>query len=112
VLRFAAGRVGAAFDRLLVYGKGGVAFANEQSSVAGPALNPSTVTTFRTGWTAGAGLEYALNENWTVRAEYDFLGFGSQPLNFTTPGGAAVTSNASLNVQEVKAGLNFKFGQF
>jgi len=108
----ATGRVGAAFDRLLVYGKGGVAFANEQSSVAGPALNPSTVTTLRTGWTAGAGLEYAINENWTVRAEYDFLGFGSQPLNFTTPGGAAVTSNASLNVQEVKAGLNFKFGQF
>ena len=33
------------------------------------------------GWTAGAGLEYALTDNWSVRAEYDYLGFGSKQLN-------------------------------
>ncbi|MGB6568590.1 MAG: outer membrane beta-barrel protein, partial [Xanthobacteraceae bacterium] len=58
------------------------------------------------GWTAGGGLEYALTDNWALRAEYDYLGFGSKQLTF----GGAGTTNANLNVQEVKAGFDYKFG--
>jgi outer membrane immunogenic protein len=104
------GRIGAAFDRLLVYGKGGLAIAQDQSSLTDLAGNTSGDTLLRTGWTAGAGLEYALDKNWSAKVEYDYLGFGSQPLTFTTPLVGTVTSNASLNVQEIKAGLNFRFG--
>ena len=100
------GRIGAAFDRLLVYGKGGLAIAQDQSTYAPSGGPTSTDTLTRTGWTAGAGLEYALTQNWTARVEYDYLGFGSKQLNFTP----AVTSNADLNVQEVKAGFDYKFG--
>jgi len=106
----ATGRVGAAFDRLLVYGKAGLAVARDQSSLTdtfGVTSNAGALT--RTGWTAGAGLEYGLNEHWSARLEYDYLGFGNQALNFTTPNIGAVTSNASLNVQEVKAGINYRF---
>lgn len=106
------GRVGAAFDRLLVYGKGGLAVARDRSSLTDLALNTSSTTLTRTGWTAGVGLEYALNQNWTVRAEYDYLGFGSKALTFTTPLLGTVATSANLNVQEVKAGLNFKFGPY
>jgi outer membrane immunogenic protein len=102
------GRIGAAFDRLLVYGKGGLALAEDQSTLTDPAGANSSTTFLRTGWTAGAGLEYALDKNWSARIEYDYLGFGSNTLNFTTP---VVSSNATLNIQEVKAGLDFKFGQ-
>ncbi len=104
------GRIGAAFDRLLVYGKGGVAFADDKSSLNDIAGGAASTSMIRTGWTAGAGLEYALSENWTAKLEYDYLGFGSQALNLPTPTFPAYTSNASLNVQEVKAGVNFKFG--
>jgi outer membrane immunogenic protein len=104
------GRIGAAFDRLLVYGKGGVAFAHDKDRLTDLALNTSSVNLTRTGWTAGAGLEYALNQNWAVRLEYDYLGFGSKTPNFTTPALGTVASNAKLNVQEVKAGIDFKFG--
>jgi outer membrane immunogenic protein len=104
------GRIGAAFDRLLVYGKGGLALADDHSSLTDPAGNVSTDTLTRTGWTAGAGLEYALDRNWTARIEYDYLDFGSENLNFTTPMIGTVSPSASLNIQEVKAGLNFKFG--
>lgn len=100
------GRVGAAFDRLLVYGKGGVAFAADQSTftpVRGAAITDDLT---RVGWTAGAGLEYALTDNWALRAEYDYLGFGTKQLSFGTAG----TTNADLNVQEVKAGFDYKFG--
>jgi outer membrane immunogenic protein len=104
------GRVGAAFDRLLVYGKGGLALAQDQSTLTDIAGNASTDTLLRTGWTAGAGLEYAINDNWSAKVEYDYLGFGSQAMNFTTPVLGTVTSNTSLNVQEIKAGINFRFG--
>ena len=104
------GRVGAAFDRLLIYGKGGVAFARDQSGFTDLAGNSASTTFMRTGWTAGAGLEYGISKNWSAKIEYDYLGFGSQALNFTTPTTPLYTSNASLNVQEIKAGLNFRFG--
>jgi outer membrane immunogenic protein len=104
------GRVGVAFDRLLVYGKGGVAFAREQTGFSDVFGNGASDTVTRTGWTAGAGLEYGLTKNWSARVEYDYLGFGSQAMNFSTVAVPAYTPNASLNVQEIKAGLNFRFG--
>jgi outer membrane immunogenic protein len=104
------GRVGAAFDRLLVYGKGGVAFAQDQSSFTDTFANSASTTFMRTGWTAGAGLEYGITKNWSAKIEYDYLGFGSQALNFTTPTTPLYTSSANLNVQEIKAGVNFRFG--
>jgi opacity protein-like surface antigen len=45
-----------------------------------------------------------------AKLEYDYLGFGSQSLNFTTPTTPLYTSSANLNVQEIKAGINFRFG--
>jgi len=102
------GRVGAAFDRLLVYGKGGLALAQDQSSLTDLGGHTATDSFVRKGWTVGAGLEYALDDHWSAKIEYDYLGFGSQALSFATPL-EKVGSNASLNVQEVKAGVNFRF---
>jgi outer membrane immunogenic protein len=104
------GRVGAAFDRLLVYGKGGLALAQDQSSLTDLGGNSASTTFMRTGWTVGAGLEYGISKNWSAKIEYDYLNFGSQTLNFSTPLQPAYSSNASLNVQEIKAGVNFRFG--
>jgi outer membrane immunogenic protein len=105
----ATGRIGAAFDRLLVYGKGGVAFAHDHSALNDVFGGSASTSQTRTGWTAGAGLEYALDRNWSAKVEYDYLGFGSQTLNLATPALPTYASNASLNVQEVKAGINYHF---
>jgi outer membrane immunogenic protein len=104
------GRVGAAFDRLLVYGKGGVAFAHDHDSLNDIAGGAATTSLTRTGWTAGAGLEYAFAPNWSAKIEYDYLGFGSETVNLPTTVFPTYSSSASLNIQEVKAGINFKFG--
>ncbi len=104
------GRVGAAFDRLLIYGKGGLALTQDQSSLTDLGGNGASTSLMRTGWTVGAGLEYGITKNWSAKIEYDYLNFGSQALNFSTPLQPAYTSNASLNVQEIKAGINFRFG--
>ncbi len=103
------GRIGAAFDRLLVYGKGGLAIAHDRSSLTDIAGVTASDTLTRTGWTAGVGLEYGLSRNWSAKVEYDYLGFGSQGLNFSTPTIGTVSPSASLNIQEVKAGINYRF---
>ncbi|MBR0830756.1 porin family protein [Bradyrhizobium manausense] len=69
-------------DRLLVYGKGGVAIASERhsnNSVETFQAQPdvfSIATTGRavhTGVAIGAGAEYALGGNWSIKGEYDYI---------------------------------------
>lgn len=104
------GRVGAAFDRLLVYGKAGLALAQDQSSLTDLGGVTATDSFLRTGWTVGGGLEYALDDNWSAKIEYDYLGFGSQSMSFTTiTPPATLSPSASLNIQEIKAGVNYRF---
>jgi outer membrane immunogenic protein len=105
-----SGRVGAAFDRLLIYGKGGVAFARDQNSFTDLAGNGASNALTRTGWTAGIGLEYGITANWSAKVEYDYLDFGAQALNFTTATTPSYSTNAGLNIHEIKAGVNFRFG--
>ena len=68
-LATARGRAGWAWDRVLFYGTGGAAFANVQG---GSGLLPFSSST-QTGWTAGAGVEYAFAPNWTAKVEYLFV---------------------------------------
>jgi len=94
------GRFGAAFDRSLLYVKGGFAWAHE--SYANPCMPivaavvcasaNATNTDTRIGWTIGAGFEYALVRDWTVRVEYDFMDFGTRSESFllTPPVAAGV----------------------
>jgi outer membrane immunogenic protein len=98
------GRAGWAWDRVLFYGTGGAAFANVQAAAG--AL-PFTSTT-QTGWTAGAGIEYAFLPNWTAKVEYLYVGLGNTSCGFASCGGT--TTTVSLNENVIRAGLNFKFG--
>src|SRR5437867_2050364 len=65
----------------------------------------------RTGWTAGAGMEYALWNNWAVRLEYDYLDFGSRTFAMNNIASGAFAENATvrLKAHEVKLGLNYLF---
>jgi outer membrane immunogenic protein len=100
-------RLGIAADRNFAYLTGGVAFANASYSdnnlTAGGIASASRMLT---GWTAGAGWEYAMTQNWTFKLEYLWASFptmsaGNTPLAFT--------GTADLNVQVLRVGANFKF---
>jgi outer membrane immunogenic protein len=77
------GRLGIAWDRALIYGTGGVAFAGFNTTLIDttgfftgfPGPN-ATFSNTRAGWTAGGGIEYAITDNWSVRAEYRYSNFG------------------------------------
>lgn len=108
-------RLGVAFDRALLYVTGGAAFAgidNTYQTFAGF----DSIGKTRTGWTVGGGIEYALNPNWTIRAEYRYTDFGSfndYPVNSFGPIpvlglGSFVHHHVTENA--VRGGVAYKFG--
>ena len=116
------GRVGYAWDRLLVYGKGGGAWINEQNArglgVPFGGFPPGTyfaqAQNTASGWTLGAGLEYALSPNWSVGVEYDYLQFGTHTFFYANNaiGNALAFSPfnelVSQNVQMLAVRVNFR----
>ncbi|MCW5702229.1 MAG: porin family protein [Bradyrhizobium sp.] len=115
------GRAGfTATDSLLLYVTGGVAFGNVNYGLnfAFPATNDfHTIATSNTetGWTVGAGAEWAFTPNWTVKAEYLYVDLGDRTL-VSVPAGRAgnlattLTANYENKYNIVRVGLNYKFG--
>ena len=87
------GRVGFALDSLLLYGTGGIAFAGIETFGDSQTL---------TGWVVGAGAEYMVSDNLSLKAEYLYHDFGS---NFIDGFG----DDFDVNAHTVKAGINFHF---
>jgi outer membrane immunogenic protein len=110
----AGGRVGLAFDRLLVYGKGGAAWANVNHvegdlDLPGPHFDPNfsyNVSKTLNGWAAGGGVEYAFTNNWTVKGEYLYLDFDSFTAFDAGNRGYIITNK----IHTAKIGINYKFG--
>jgi outer membrane immunogenic protein len=99
------GRFGFAIDRVLFYGTAGAAWLNVDYSR--PNFDPLVINNTLTGWTAGAGIEYAFAQNWTGRVEYRFARFGSEGFPFTT-GTQRTLRETETNT--VRAGISYKFG--
>jgi outer membrane immunogenic protein len=99
------GRVGYAFDSVLLYATGGAVYGesswNGSVSTVG---NFSSATTFWT-WTLGAGVEAAFWGCWSAKLEYLFAGTPSSTP--TVPTVTAVSGNAGANI--VRVGLNYHF---
>ena len=82
-----------------------------------PGLEFAVAEPSRWGWTAGAGVEYALTSNWSTFFEYNYLGFGSEvaTLQCTAvpdcgpPGAGNVKIRIRENFNAIKAGFNFRF---
>lgn len=108
------GRIGVAWDRVLLYATGGAAFAGVDSTYWSPFGSVSQSTT-RVGWTVGGGLEYAVTNNWSVYAEYRYSDFGNWSNNptavFATPAfaGAAATVNRHFTQNQVQVGFSYRF---
>jgi outer membrane immunogenic protein len=103
------GRIGWAFDHALVYGTGGVAFANLKDQYSSPIFPFTTgANSSATGWTAGGGVEYALTDHWTVKAEYLHVGFPSRSAT-TTQFGNTYNFAFKDSVDIGRVGINYKF---
>ena len=107
------GRVGGAVDRALLYVKGGVAWVHDKHTDACPNCSPNDGFSLaegsetRTGWTVGAGVEYAFTRNWSGKIEYDYMDFGTKTVTLTSFAPEDVEITQRIHV--VKAGVNYKF---
>lgn len=118
------GRLGYAWDRLFLYGTGGGAYGQVNTSgnftltgpngVIGQVATASTGST-QWGWTAGAGLEYAFAPQWSFKTEYLYVDLGRSRLAATNVNDVANGFFASslLEVETrfhtMKAGVNYRF---
>jgi opacity protein-like surface antigen len=118
----ATGKLGYAWNRVMLYGKAGGAWTDNTLDVSCNAdpivafnctpansfvnIAHASATVHQFGWTAGIGFELALNRNWSAKAEYDYLNFGTQNVVLTD------TTRVSLrqDFNQVKIGLNYRFG--
>ena len=101
------GRAGWAFDRVLLYGTGGAAFAPVKATVNRSGLRYDSNT--EVGWTAGAGLEFAFAPNWTAKAEYLYVDLNNGTCMAACGSAPASAIAAKFTENVVRAGINFKF---
>jgi outer membrane immunogenic protein len=124
-----AGRAGLAADRWFVYAKGGVTLAHESHALNdNGTFSVPFVTTIsfndtvnggehRVAPMVGFGTEYALGNNWSIKAEYDYIHLGSRTLRLsgtdTTAGVTTPLTNDTRIEQAIhvaKVGVNYRFG--
>jgi outer membrane immunogenic protein len=105
------GRVGYAFDTVLLYAKGGFAVAGDKYNVSGAFTGlPYNFQGLdnRYGWTAGGGVDWAFSRHWSMNVEYDYYRFGSGPILMNDGINAfSGVVDVRQTVQVVKVGLNF-----
>jgi outer membrane immunogenic protein len=108
------GRLGIAWDRWQFYGTGGAAFGDEGKVVCTPVSGCGSASKGVTGWTAGAGAEYAFWGGWSVKIEYLHIDFGRQSFDSTpaNPGWRIVPQDVTLRNDLVRVGVNYKFDVF
>jgi outer membrane immunogenic protein len=111
-----AARFGWAADRALFYGKAGGAYMQEKYNLTAPDGSAATGTFDRLGWMLGAGIEYAVTDNITLKAEYNYLNFGTSNQTLTPNATDLVTgtitgdpNDSKLTANVVKAGVNILF---
>ena len=107
------GRVGYAWDRLMVYGTGGFAYGgsdNDNNGFYNGAYYGSRSNDIRTGWVAGGGVEYAFTPNLTGKIEGLYVSLDRNNSGYGAP--VVYTRNNDDNFAVVRAGLNYKFNLF
>jgi outer membrane immunogenic protein len=111
-------------DRLMLYGKGGVAIASEKHTMNTAVIGTdfSILENFagkavHTGVVVGAGSEYALGNNWSVKLEYDYIrmfqqqliAFGPETANGTSFASFGTFSKLNQDLHLLKVGVNYHF---
>ena len=112
------GRLGYAWDRSLFYITGGGAWAHVNATAAsvfpGVSFTHSLSDTL-SGWTIGAGYEWAFAQGWSARLEYLYYNFdrhsGTGVPDFAVPFASTIDwDDTKLHV--IRVGVNYRFGDY
>jgi outer membrane immunogenic protein len=83
------GRVGYAVDRWLPYVFAGGTWAHDKEIGFNPFIGPFALANMHSGWTTGAGVEYAFANRWSGRLQYRYIDVDRQQYNRVQVGGTA-----------------------
>jgi outer membrane immunogenic protein len=120
------GRLGYAMNQWLFFVTGGLAYGDVRYSVQDYSNNncggipvcsgTGSTSKMQVGWAVGAGVEYAINQNWSVKLEYLHLDLGNKSM--TPAAGYNANNNTPTNdfTAKIKAtadlarfGVNYRF---
>jgi outer membrane immunogenic protein len=110
------GRAGVAWDRALIYVKGGYVWIDGEQSMATTKPGYRTVTSDNLeGWAYGGGVEYALGGGWALKAEYLRLNLddldAAQVSVTDAPIGHVYENHTDLDdIDTFKIGVTYRFG--
>ena len=112
-----AGRLGLVWGRALFYGKAGWAAGEVAATLtlntlpgAVPAVTPVETTKWLGGWTLGGGMEFALTNHWSAKAEYQHYDLGKERFVVSTVGGTPVdVADIETRGDTVRVGVNLHF---
>ncbi len=108
-------------NRLMIYGTGGVAYGGGNAHASAYDFDNllgyyGSKSNDRVGWTIGAGAEYAITNNVTLKGEYLYYNLGSttttiSPLSgyLGNPVGSWITAKSTYEGSIFRAGVNYKF---
>jgi outer membrane immunogenic protein len=95
--------------------KNSLSFSDTFSAPPGASASGSASAT-KHGWVLGAGIEWMLTKNWTVKTEYLHVDFGhvTSAGTISNPGVGAgyaqgISTSTKLDADIVRLGLNYKF---
>ena len=102
------GRIGYAPRNWLLYATGGFAWTYDQLTLTQQTTGTTdTPFLWRLGWAAGAGVEVPVAPHWTASIQYLYTDYGHSNVLFAN---ARQRFDSDLSLQELRAGLNYRFG--
>jgi outer membrane immunogenic protein len=117
-----AARLGIAANNWLLYAKGGWAWVKSDLTspsinAAGALVSTSESGEVRDGWMAGAGVEYGLTRNISLKFEYNYIDLGTETVesrrrNATTGVVDILLRDTDVHLHVVKGGINFRWGAY
>jgi outer membrane immunogenic protein len=118
----ARGRIGYVADNWLFYGTGGYFGADTRVEIIDtcfvfPPCGRSTIDardrSFRSGWTAGGGIEWMFSQAWTAKAEYLYYDLGATTASGLAAGvGPTFSWDLDTHGNIARAAVNYRFNWF
>ena len=93
------GRIGYAFNNVLIYGTGGLAFGSLDTESVVTGLQQSKTSA---GYTVGVGAEVGIYQNWTAKIEYLYVNLSANDYTLTN-------ARNGLDFGTVRLGVNYHF---
>ena len=93
------GRIGYAFNNVLIYGTGGLAFGSLETESLITGLQQSKTSA---GYAVGVGAEVGIYQNWTAKIEYLYVNLSANDYTLTS-------ARNGLDFGTVRLGVNYHF---